>query len=71
MTSSVVYASLAWHPPPLWGSVVQKTLRSQSLDEIRRTPIDRIDPAASASIVRRVLRREPGRSEVARFTSAI
>ena len=57
MTFSVVYASLAWHPPPLGGSVVQKTLGPQPLDEIRRTPIDRIDHAQAVTVVRRILRR--------------
>ncbi|MEV4346748.1 hypothetical protein AB0J83_20010 [Actinoplanes sp. NPDC049596] len=45
---------------------MQKTPKPQSLDEIRRTPIDRIAPVASAPILRRVLR-----SGVTRFTAAI
>ncbi|MFC3744428.1 hypothetical protein [Paractinoplanes deccanensis] len=41
------------------------------LDEVRRTPIDRIDHAVSATIVRRIVRREAERAEVTPFSSGI
>jgi len=40
------------------------------LDEARRSPIDRIDRAAAALIVRRIVRRDD-RAEVTPFGSAI
>jgi hypothetical protein len=73
MTSSVVYASLGLAFIAAWGSVVQKTppLETPPLDEIRRSPIDRIDHAVSASVVRRIVRRDKDRADVTPFSSGI
>ncbi|GID28095.1 hypothetical protein Abr02nite_30780 [Paractinoplanes brasiliensis] len=50
-----------------------KTPAPRPLDEARRSPIDRIERTASATIVRRIVRHERtrDRSDVTPFTSGI
>ncbi|MBM2616227.1 hypothetical protein JIG36_11730 [Actinoplanes sp. LDG1-06] len=50
-----------------------KSPAPRPLDEARRSPIDQIERAASASIVRRIVRLERSRerSDVTPFTSGI
>jgi hypothetical protein len=59
LTFSVVYASRCLNRR-IWGFAVPlptaKTPAPRPLDEARRSPIDRIERAASATIVRRIVR---------------